>query len=458
MRFFIPIFLICVNSLIANIINVNPDGSADYTVIQDAVTNASIGDTIQLADFEYKGEGNYNIHVNKEITICSASKNSENCIINPGDESPDLRVGFMIQPGATLNTLISDLTVKNGAAVGSWPDCHGGGILVEDNASVSVERVTFITCEVRLRGAALAVLHNSNANVKDCIVINCGNGIAEGNAASPVFSIDGSQSSGLLKIEHCLVYSSGTFLEIWGGNVEVSSTTVANMIGYPIGTYLYQYVSQIHDYNSTSLKIYNTIFAHNANQCFLGDNPTPPDMKYSLIYDCDGGNYSNIGDDYYDLASLEGEFGNLETAPLFVNCENNNFQLASNSPCINAGDPNFPCDPDGSISDIGYFVYEDLGIEKENKFKNNDYRLTQNYPNPFNPETQISYDLGNLSYKKAKIVVYNTNAQEVWQSKPLSRNSSSCLFDGRDLNSGMYYYCLVIDGEKINTKSMILLK
>ncbi len=84
--------------------------------------------------------------------------------------------------------------------------------------------------------------------------------------------------------------------------------------------------------------------------------------------------------------------------------------------------------------------------------------LKQNYPNPFNPVTRINYELRITNYEKAEIVVHNSRGQKVWSSKPLSLNTNHCLFDGSKFNSGIYYYSLVVDGKKIDTKSMVLIK
>jgi len=88
------------------------------------------------------------------------------------------------------------------------------------------------------------------------------------------------------------------------------------------------------------------------------------------------------------------------------------------------------------------------------------YELKQNYPNPFNPVTRINYELRITDYELAEIVVFNSAGQEVWSSGNLSFtiHHSSLLFDGSAFNSGIYYYSLIVDGKKMDTKSMILIK
>ena len=53
---------------------------------------------------------------------------------------------------------------------------------------------------------------------------------------------------------------------------------------------------------------------------------------------------------------LEGS-NNIKADPLFVDPQNNDFRLQPDSPCINAGDPQSPKDPDGSRADIGAIPY-----------------------------------------------------------------------------------------------------
>ncbi len=48
---------------------------------------------------------------------------------------------------------------------------------------------------------------------------------------------------------------------------------------------------------------------------------------------------------------------NILLDPMFVNHESGDFRLTEHSPCINAGNPTLPHDPDGSVSDIGAYSF-----------------------------------------------------------------------------------------------------
>ncbi len=63
---------------------------------------------------------------------------------------------------------------------------------------------------------------------------------------------------------------------------------------------------------------------------------------------------------YSDIQGGWGGEGNIDADPLFVNPDNGDYHLQEGSPCIDAGDPNSPPDPDGTIADMGAFYYNPL--------------------------------------------------------------------------------------------------
>ncbi|MCD4730964.1 MAG: lamin tail domain-containing protein, partial [Bacteroidales bacterium] len=97
------------------------------------------------------------------------------------------------------------------------------------------------------------------------------------------------------------------------------------------------------NYNSGggSAVVKNSILANSKIHSYLRDEKSQLDISYSL---------SNT-----DIISGA---GNLFLDPLFVDTLIMNFELQTNSPCINAGDPSSPSDPDGSNADMGaYYVF-----------------------------------------------------------------------------------------------------
>jgi photosystem II stability/assembly factor-like uncharacterized protein len=91
-----------------------------------------------------------------------------------------------------------------------------------------------------------------------------------------------------------------------------------------------------------------------------------------------------------------------------------------------------------------------------------DFALHQNYPNPFNPSTKISFSIPGRGYVSLK--VYNSLGKEINNlvDEQLSRGYFEVEFDGRKLNSGVYFYKLrytSIDGHHFtDTKKLLLFK
>ncbi len=84
----------------------------------------------------------------------------------------------------------------------------------------------------------------------------------------------------------------------------------------------------------------------------------------SISVQVDNKSSANISYSLTDDTLLIGE-GNIKSNPLFVDADNLNFNLKSNSPCIDTGDPASPLDKDGSRADIGALSFvHNTGLPK----------------------------------------------------------------------------------------------
>jgi hypothetical protein len=87
------------------------------------------------------------------------------------------------------------------------------------------------------------------------------------------------------------------------------------------------------------------------------------------------------------------------------------YHLLASSPCIDAGDPNLPLDPDNTIADIGAFYFHQLDADGSVALLPATYALHPNWPNPFNSITNIPYDVHQTSH--VRLIVYNLLGQEI---------------------------------------------
>ncbi len=87
-------------------------------------------------------------------------------------------------------------------------------------------------------------------------------------------------------------------------------------------------------------------------------NNTAPDSPGIFIY-----SGSTVAVNYSLVEDWSGPgTGNLDEDPLFVDPDNNNFHLTAESPCIDAGDPSSPPDPDGTTCDMGTYYFDQREI------------------------------------------------------------------------------------------------
>ncbi len=85
------------------------------------------------------------------------------------------------------------------------------------------------------------------------------------------------------------------------------------------------------------------------------------------------------------------------------------------------------------------------------------FSLKQNYPNPFNPVTTISYSLPEKT--QVNLAVYDVLGRKVASlvNKEQESGVYDVEFDGRNLNSGIYFYELHA-GQYSEVKKLLLVK
>lgn len=82
-------------------------------------------------------------------------------------------------------------------------------------------------------------------------------------------------------------------------------------------------------------------------------------------------------------------------------------------------------------------------------------KLYSNIPNPFKERTIISFFIPETAFS-ASIHIYNLQGNQIKQLRIDEKGNSSVVINGYELTPGMYMYTLIVDGEEIDTKKMIL--
>ena len=112
-------------------------------------------------------------------------------------------------------------------------------------------------------------------------------------------------------------------------------------------------------------------------------------FKYNCMYGFDQFHYSIYNPD------IELDESNLfDVDPLLVSLDPLDPLLTADSPCIDAGDPDSPLDPDSTRADMGAFYFpHEVGVLERRIIQLPHTTLLSVYPNPFNSTVRFRYSL-----------------------------------------------------------------
>ena len=164
--------------------------------------------------------------------------------------------------------------------------------------------------------------------------------------------------------------------------------------------------------------------------------------------------------------------GNIDDDPLFYSTTGDSaYRLTAESPCIDAGDPNSPLDPDSTIADMGAYYYHQttgIGYFGDEVGGLRTHPTMDVSPNPFNQSSVISFELHDAGF--VSLDVFDVTGREVGaffrtplQNTWMSAGQHSVVFDAEGLASGVYFVRLDILSNAGNptysmTRKMLLLK
>jgi predicted outer membrane repeat protein len=364
-----------VTSSTARIINI----PADYATIQAGIDAGVNGDTVLVAEGTYHERIDF---VGKGILVASGFIDSgdtlqiQNTVID-ADTSvigpADLGSVISFTSGEDSMSVIRGFTIKKG--IGYRINLYnraGGAIFCMDNSSPKI--LDNIICENAASfGGGIYMLDTCAAVVRrNKIMNNTGNGIVmsassaiiEGNTICRNFGglgggISCNDGSNAIISDNIIFENHGG---LWGGGIycEQSSPTITRNLIYKNSaadwaggiccneaspTIINNVISDntaggdgggLYCFNNSTVTIVNTIIWAD----------TPPEIGTRS-----GGAFQIT---YSDIrGGWEGQ-GNIDDDPFFVSAYEGDFNICSQSPCINAGDPSIT-DPDGSVSDIGIY-------------------------------------------------------------------------------------------------------
>ena len=170
-----------------------------------------------------------------------------------------------------------------------------------------------------------------------------------------------------------------------------------------------------------------------------------PNLGYNDIFGNSDSNYVNC----------EPGEGSISQDPLFVDAENGDYRLQIDSPCIDAGDPDSPRDPDGSRADMGAFPFVHEGIVESDPSLVRGFTV-EAFPNPFNRRASLNLfsEVSGLVYVK----IFDLTGREVTNEvQRVSVGENRIKLDVRKLGgAGVYIALVMVAGESRTVKLVYL--
>ena len=505
-KIFITFTVVIIFSFSAQAITIHIPG--DYPTIQAGIDASVDGDTVLVADGTYTGDDNKEIDFGGKAILVISENGAEHCII----DCENYGRGFYFHSGESQTSILSGFKIINGYTAYFWPESGGGAIRCSNNSHPIIENCTFVECSGDEHGGAIYCNYSSDPTIDNCTFIDnhgyYGGGVyCSGTSPTIVNCTLIGNSAGENGGGICCFYGSNSFIKncafydnsaMFGGGIKCwnnSSPTIENCIlsgnsadrggGIDCAYDCYPIIKNCAlsgnsaDYGAGINCAYDCGPA--TENCTLSENSASvngggigcSDQSYptgvnNIIWDNTAPAGGQIGLEagssfscaYSDIQGGWLGTGNIDADPLFYATTGDSaFYLTENSPCIDAGDPESPLDPDGTIADMGAFYFDQSvqGVRIPEFEILNSFTLHTAYPNPFNPSTAISFELRAASL--VELIVYDVMGREValLEDGYLNAGRHEVTFNGSELASGVYFACLTT-GNFQQTQKLLLIK
>jgi len=275
---------------------------------------------------------------NPEISNCTISGNSAGSgggivchYSSPSIDSCTISGNTALHFGGGIYCLSSTPTITN-CNINGNSALEGGGGIVCHYSSPSIDSCTISGNTALHFGGGIYCLYSSTPSISNCTVI----GNSASNSGGGIFCYGDSNP----EISNCAII--GNSAELYGGGIYCSYNSTIDML------------NTIVEGNNGDYGIY-----------FEGSSGSNSTITYSDFYNNESGNFYNPPWNVGIIVTVNANgdpcdaFYNIFEDPLFYSTTGDSaYYLTAHSPCIDAGDPESPLDPDSTIADIGVHYYD----------------------------------------------------------------------------------------------------
>ena len=366
----------------------------DYPTIQAGIDAAQNSDTVLVADGYYNESIDY---IGKAISVISEN-GPQSTIIDPYANLPTVTIYDIADSGAVIEGFTITNSFTNNPSFVHGIYCSHSSPIIRNNIIHNIGGVWSHIGGGICADQAQPVIEYNQIHGNQCAyygggiyITNCDTAIVRHNKICENYVYSG------------YGYAYGGGICIQQSNVLVERNLINNNWAHP--SYCMGGAISIAD--SSTVHIYNNTFSGNQGDgiCISGyfapgqlrfvNNILVDTYGYGLI---SSWGFNDMFIDYNDIYnnSAGGYFNcqpgehDISADPLFVNAGAGDYHLTANSPCIDAGDPASPLDPDSTRADMGAFYFHQGGISPIT------ITLT-----PYNPPIQIPAGGGTFDFNIA---------------------------------------------------------